>query len=90
MIPTDEYQALVNKVDNIERLLSQVQTHETGLDGWISEKEAEQLLGIKYGALYKLRMSGELSFSKVGGKVFIQREEIIRLIEKNKVKSYKK
>jgi hypothetical protein len=55
-----------------------------GIGDWISDKEAQQLLGRKATTLWSLRKRGELAFTKVGNKVFYSQEDILQLLNKNK------
>lgn len=89
MIPEKEYEALTTKVDQILYILSRDTKPNSRLNGWLTEKETQELLGIKYGALYNLRINGKISFSKVGGKTFYAEKEVIKLIEKNKFTAFK-
>jgi hypothetical protein len=51
------------------------------LRDWISEKEAQQLLGKKNTALWTLRKEGKLKFTKVGGKTFYDLKSLIHLLD---------
>ena len=85
MVPEEEYEALTAKVDQILSILSKEDRPVVSkLNGWLSEKETQELLGLKYGTLYNLRTNGDITFSKVGGKVFYNEKDVLKLIEKNK------
>lgn len=94
MVPQKELDRLVRIEDKLDRLLSMGITKPQliggGLGHFISEKEVQVMLGLKYGALYKLRENGVLSFSKLSGKVFYDKREILQLIEKNMNKAFNK
>jgi hypothetical protein len=50
---------------------------------WLKSTEVKKLLGISTGTLQNLRMNGSLSFSKIGGIIFYNYEEIMKLLEAN-------
>jgi hypothetical protein len=50
---------------------------------WLKSTEVKKLLGISTGTLQNLRMNGSLSYSKVGGIIFYDYAEIVKLIETN-------
>ncbi len=50
---------------------------------WLKSSEVKKLLGISTGTLQNLRINGSLSFSKVGGIMFYDYEEITKLLESN-------
>lgn len=59
-------------------------TAETGIGDYISEAEAKKLLGKKTTWFWQMRTSGRLPFAKVGNKVFYQKSDIIKLLERNR------
>lgn len=50
---------------------------------WLKSSEVKKLLGISTGTLQNLRMNGSLSFSKVGGIIFYDHSEIVKLLKDN-------
>lgn len=50
---------------------------------WLKSTEVKKLLGISTGTLQNLRMNGSLSFSKVGGIIFYDYNEIAKLLKDN-------
>ncbi len=50
---------------------------------WLKSSEVKKLLGISTGTLQNLRINGSLSYSKVGGIIFYDYTEIVKLIESN-------
>ncbi|MDZ7648485.1 MAG: helix-turn-helix domain-containing protein [Cytophagales bacterium] len=50
---------------------------------WLKSSEVRKLLGISTGTLQNLRINGSLSFSKVGGIIFYDYSEIVKLMERN-------
>lgn len=66
-------------IDEIKKLLKQM-TSGTAKK-WLKSSEVKKLLGISTGTLQNLRMNGSLSYSKVGGIIFYDYEEIVKLLE---------
>jgi hypothetical protein len=54
---------------------------------YITEPEAQKLLGRKTTWFWSLRKRGLLSFAKVGNKIFYSRRDIEKLLENHKTKS---
>jgi hypothetical protein len=50
---------------------------------WLKSSEVKKLLGISTGTLQNLRVNGSLSYSKVGGIIFYDYHQIVKLIESN-------
>jgi hypothetical protein len=50
---------------------------------WLKSSEVKKLLGISTGTLQNLRMNGTLSFSKVGGIIYYNNDEIAKLLRDN-------
>lgn len=58
------------------------------LNGYVTEKQAQQITGKKSTTLWKLRTEGKLAFSKVGSKVYYEKASIQELLEKNKKRRF--
>lgn len=52
---------------------------------WLRSPEVRGLLGISPGTLQNLRINGTLPYTKIGGMLYYDREEIMNVLEKNKV-----
>jgi hypothetical protein len=66
----------------IQKLLSQRQT--TPARRWLKSNEVRRLLLVSPGTLQNLRVNGTLPFSKVGGIIFYDYEDIQKMIEFHK------
>lgn len=51
------------------------------IHGWLCEKEAQRMLGLKTTVLWKLRTTGQLVFSKIGNKTYYKVASIQALLE---------
>ena len=52
---------------------------------WLKSPEVKELLGISSGTLQNLRINGTLPYTKVGGVLYYDYEEIMTVMEKNKI-----
>lgn len=50
---------------------------------WLKSTEVKKLLAISTGTLQTLRMNGTLSHSKMGGTIYYNQEEILKLLKDN-------
>lgn len=53
---------------------------------YLQSFEVRKMLKISPGTLQHLRVSGQLPYTKLGGKIFYDSEDIRKMIEKGKVK----
>lgn len=70
-------------LDDIKKLLS----NESGqlTKKWIKSPEVRELLDISPGTLQTLRINGTLPYTKMGGILYYDYQEIIQVLQKNKV-----
>ena len=66
----------------IQKLLSQRQT--TPARKWLKSHEVRRLLTLSPGTLQNLRVNGTLPFTKIGGVIFYDYDDIQKMIEENK------
>lgn len=52
---------------------------------WLKSQKVRELLSISPGTLQNLRINGTLPYSKVGGVIYYDYEEILKVIEENKI-----
>lgn len=52
---------------------------------WLKSPEVRELLSISPGTLQNLRINGTLPYSKVGGVIYYDYEEILKVIEQNRI-----
>jgi hypothetical protein len=51
---------------------------------WIKSYEVREMLGISPGTLQNMRVNGTIAYTKMGGLVFYDHEDIIKLMEADK------
>lgn len=66
----------------IQQLLSQKQTAPTRK--WLKSNEVRRLLLVSPGTLQNLRVNGTLPFTKIGGVIFYDYDDIQKMIEEHK------
>jgi hypothetical protein len=74
---------LLNDIKNVIQPKHQKQKQ------WLKSTEVRKLLKISPGTLQNLRINGTLSFTKMGGIIFYNYEDIEAMLEQNKTESYK-
>ncbi|TMU50755.1 helix-turn-helix domain-containing protein [Flagellimonas algicola] len=52
---------------------------------WLKSNEVRELLGISPGTLQNLRINGTLRYTKMGGILYYEYNEIMEVLEKNKI-----
>jgi len=52
---------------------------------WLKSAEVKELLSISPGTLQNLRINGTLPYSKVGGIIFYDYEEVLKVMEENRI-----
>lgn len=52
---------------------------------WLKSPEVRKLLGISPGTLQNLRVNGTLPYTRVGGVLYYDYQEIMQVLEKNRV-----
>ena len=70
-------------LDGIKQLLKNQSGQVT--KKWLKSPEVRDLLGISPGTLQNLRINGTLPYTKVGGVLYYDYQEIMQVLEKNKV-----
>ena len=52
---------------------------------WLKSTDVMNLLGCSPGTLQNLRVNGTLPFTKMGGTIYYSRNEVMKVLENNKV-----
>ncbi|MFC4218963.1 MULTISPECIES: helix-turn-helix domain-containing protein [Flagellimonas] len=52
---------------------------------WLKSNEVRELLGISPGTLQNLRINGTLPYTKIGGVLYYEYNEIMEVLEQNKI-----
>lgn len=87
IITTDELREF--KLELLEAFKELLENHgEVQQKKWMKSKEVRDLLGISPGTLQNLRVNGTLPFSKVGGVLYYQYQDVMQVLEQNRVDLY--
>ena len=84
IITTEDLRELkMELLDDIKKLLD----NQSGqvAKKWLKSPEVRELLGISPGTLQNLRINGTLPYTKVGGVLYYDYQEIVKVFEKNKI-----
>lgn len=54
---------------------------------WLKSSEVKNLLRISPGTLQNFRLNGTLTYTKIGGIIFYSYDDILKVMEQNKVKA---
>jgi len=81
--PEDLNEFKVELLDNIKEMI----THQSGAKSkkWLKSPEVRELLSISTGTLQNLRINGTLPYTKMGGVIYYDYEEILKILEENSV-----
>ncbi len=74
------------KLDLIEDIKNLFQ-EQTGnkFKKWLKTKEVKNLLGVSNGTLQNLRVNGTISYTKIGGILYYDYDEILKTLEDNRI-----
>lgn len=70
---------ILNEISEIKKQLA----HSQSIGDWITRQQAMSFLGYQNTTMRELEKSGKLSFSQVGRKKFIRKQEIIDFLNRN-------
>lgn len=70
-------------LDDIKQLLNNQSGHVS--KKWLKSPEVRELLGISPGTLQNLRINGTLPYTKIGGVLYYNYQEIIQILENNRI-----
>ncbi|QCX37294.1 helix-turn-helix domain-containing protein [Aureibaculum algae] len=79
----DLHEFKIELLDEIKTLL-QNQSGQTPKK-WLKSPEVRDLLGISPGTLQNLRINGTLPYSKIGGVLYYDYQEIAQILEQNRI-----
>ena len=84
ILTTDDLREFkVELIEEIKDLINSSTNHEP--KKWLKSYEVRELLGISPGTLQNLRVNGTLPFSKIGGVILYDYEDILKVVNQNRV-----
>ncbi len=83
-VTTDDLRDLkIELLEKIKELLSNHNGHTS--KKWLKSNEVRKLLGISPGTLQNLRINGTIPYTKIGGVLYYDHQEICQVLENNRV-----
>ena len=79
----DLHEFKLELLDDIKRILKTNSGHKT--KKWLKSLEVRELLGISPGTLQNLRINGTLVYTKIGGVLYYDYEEILKVLNANRI-----
>lgn len=76
----DQFRVLL--LDEIKKLY--FQKHPQATRKWLKSHEVRRILAISPGSLQNMRVNGQLPFTKIGGIIYYDAEDIDRMLTNNK------
>lgn len=86
-LESEAYQNLVEKIDSIFQRIDENHKAVTPDDAWIDSNDVCTFLKISQRTLQRLRTSGDISYSILGGKTYYTISEIRKMLEHRKVRT---
>ncbi|TDY11504.1 helix-turn-helix domain-containing protein [Meridianimaribacter flavus] len=84
IITTEDLQEFRHELLNDIKILFDTQTG-FKQKKWLKSPEVRELLSISPGTLQNLRINGTLPYTKVGGVIYYDYEEIVKVMEENRI-----
>ncbi|WP_335965140.1 helix-turn-helix domain-containing protein [Galbibacter sp. PAP.153] len=79
----DLHQFKMELIDELKQVLDQYNGNP--YKKWLKSNEVRELLGISPGTLQNLRVNGTLPYTKIGGVLYYDYQEIMQVLENNKI-----
>lgn len=73
----------IDLLEEIRKIIGSQITTQT--KKWLKSTEVRKLLNISPGTLQNLRSNGTLSYTKIGGTIYYENQDIDKLLQNNKV-----
>lgn len=88
---SDEIQKLIKVLKQISDLLdNESNIYRPVLNGecYLTEQEVSEALKLSKRTLIEYRMSGKMTYYKIGGKVLYRENDILKILEDNKIATF--
>ncbi|MCB0459756.1 MAG: helix-turn-helix domain-containing protein [Flavobacteriaceae bacterium] len=86
IITTDDlYEFKMELMEEIKQLFQEYNNHST--KKWMRTSEVLKLLGMSPSTLQNLRLNGTIPYTKIGRSLFYDYNEIMQVLEKNRVEN---
>lgn len=88
---SEEIRRFMKAMENISKMLdADSLIYRPILDGnrYLTEQELSRALKITKRTLIEYRMNGKLPYYKIGGKILYREQDIMEILEKNKIQAF--
>ena len=85
----DLHQFKIELINDLRVLLTEINGNAQQKQ-WLKSSEVRKLLQISPGTLQNLRVNGTLSFTKIGGTIFYNWDEINKIIQSNQINNLRR
>ena len=82
----DDLKDLENRL--VERL-KELDSEKTITKNWLRSGELQELLGLSSSGLQNLRVSGVIPYSRIQGSIYYNYDDILKILEENKIEHRK-
>jgi hypothetical protein len=72
-------------IKELKSFLGENATQKTKSRRWLKSYEVKELLGISSGTLQNLRINGTLPYSRIGGAIYYDNDEIQKILDENRI-----
>jgi Helix-turn-helix domain len=79
----DLYEFKIGLLEDIKKLLESKSGYNS--KKWLKSKDVREFLGISPGTLQNLRINGTLPYTKIGGVIYYDYQEITKVLEENRI-----
>ena len=82
-----EEKDFIGQMEQVLKNIKEIVSTQSGMKTkrWMKSPEVRELLSISPGTLQTLRINGTLPFSKIGGLIYYDYSEIVKVFEENKI-----
>ena len=84
LVPKKFLESISETQNKILDLLTKGNSNESAVGDYISESEAQKLLGRKTTWFWNMRTTSQLAFTKVGNKIYYSKSDILKLFDASK------
>ncbi len=86
-IESEAFKALVDKIESLSQVFDTNQQKVNPDEAWVDSDDVCLYLKISQRTLQRLRSSGKITYSTIGGKTYYTISEIKKLLESRKIRS---
>lgn len=89
VIPAKTLSLILEKLDNLEKLITDNSGH-VYENEWLNSKQVKEALGVSQRTYQCYRDKGLIKFTQIGSKIYVKRKDLDDFLEKHALKAYRK